>query len=122
MDAEGVRACIARHAHVADETAARADARSKAQQAQAFWESRNAGLWSGDHPRKDAARLEWTVSASGDPQLGWKLSPPSGEVDRVPLDQVERLNRGLTKFNAPFRYNRQGWPYNLQPDDQEGAQ
>ena len=77
--------------------------------ARAFCEQRNAAMAANATGRRD---IEWYVTDGGEPKLRTKPDAP-GKVDRVDPRDVDRLNRALRKFNAPFRYDRAGYDFDL---------
>jgi len=77
--------------------------------AQAFGDQRNAIMASKAEGRRD---IEWFVDTAGEPKLRSKhVAPPS--IERVAPHDVDRLNRALRKFSAPFRYDRAGYDFDL---------
>jgi len=87
----------------------RAATAAKHDQATAFIDSRNAMMTSEPTARKD---IEWFADANGERKLRFKrvVAPPLGLIN--PRD-VDRLNRALRKFGAPFRYNRAAYDFDL---------
>jgi hypothetical protein len=81
--------------------------------AQSQCDQRNARMADDPSGRRD---VEW-VSVGGDPQLRPRGQDRTITVERVAIDEVHRLNRGLRRFNAPFRYNAKGWPFDLRPGE-----
>lgn len=81
--------------------------------AQAFCDQRNAAMESDPNPRarKD---IEW-VLVGGSPQLQYKRKPPydRGNPDRCDPAAVARLNTGLQHVRASFRFNANGYPFDL---------
>lgn len=79
--------------------------------ARAFCEQRNAAMSANETGRKD---IEWYVTDAGEPKLRNRLSETGKQsVERVAPHDVDRLNRALRKFNAPFRYDRDGYDFDL---------
>lgn len=81
--------------------------------AQSYCNQRNANMASNPEGRRD---IEWVV-VGGAPQLVPRVLAEEATLERVAVDQVDRLNRGLRKFNAPFRYSPSGWPFDVAPGD-----
>ena len=82
--------------------------------AQSFCDQRNATIVS-KRSATDDRQNEWFVDGSGNPQMR-SVQRAVVAQSRVDPCDVDRLNRALRKYGAPFRYNRAGYDFDLPKD------
>lgn len=99
-----------------------ANDRSPRSSAQAFADSRNAAMATDPAARKD---IEWYVDDADEAKLRYKRETPV-MPDRIALADVDRFNRALGKYGAGFRWDANGYAFDLVkdqpgPTDPDGA-